>query len=156
MSSPRAWAQAGQSLAPSTVYDVAIIGAGAAGIAAARALAGAGARVIVLEARGRPGGRIVTDSQTLGLPFDVGASYIHNAPINPITALAAQQGVTVIPSDRESLALRANSRNEPRSVVNRYVAADQRLMRRSERIARSGNDQPFQRRAARHLRTAIC
>ena len=98
MSSPRAWAQAGQSLAPSTVYDVAIIGAGAAGIAAARALAGAGARVIVLEARGRPGGRIVTDSQTLGLPFDVGASYIHNAPINPITALAAQQGVTVIPA----------------------------------------------------------
>ena len=143
MSSPQAWAQAGQSLARSAAYDVAIIGAGAAGLAAARALAGSGAQVIVLEARGRPGGRIVTDSQTLGMPFDVGASYIHNAPINPMMALAVQQGVTVISSDRDSLALRANSRDEPRSVVNRYVAADQRLMRRAARIARSGNDQPF-------------
>lgn len=93
ISSPRAWAQAGQSISRSTVYDVAIIGAGAAGIAAAHAFAGTGARVIVLEARGRPGGRIVTNSQALGMPFDVGASYIHNAPINPIMALAAQQGV---------------------------------------------------------------
>ena len=89
ISSPRAWAQAGQSISRSTVYDVAIIGAGAAGIAAAHAFAGTGARVIVLEARGRPGGRIVTNSQALGMPFDVGASYIHNAPINPIMALAA-------------------------------------------------------------------
>lgn len=98
ISSPRAWAQAGQSISRSTVYDVAIIGAGAAGIAAAHAFAGTGARVIVLEARGRPGGRIVTNSQALGMPFDVGASYIHNAPINPIMALAAQQGVTVSPA----------------------------------------------------------
>jgi len=136
-------ARAGTQLARSATYDVAIIGAGAAGIAAARALAANGAQVIVLEARDRPGGRMVTDTQTLGAPFDIGASYIHNAPINPMLALAAEQGVTVVPSDRESLALRAGGRDEPMSVVNRYVAADQRLTRRAARIARSGIDQPF-------------
>jgi monoamine oxidase len=52
--------------------DVAIIGAGAAGFAAAHALIGAGKSVLVLEARERTGGRVFTD-MSLGLPFDQGA-----------------------------------------------------------------------------------
>ncbi|HEX8153280.1 MAG TPA: FAD-dependent oxidoreductase, partial [Thermoanaerobaculia bacterium] len=58
--------------------DILIIGAGAAGLAAARELSGAGRRAIVLEARGRIGGRIHTlhlpDSP---VPIELGAEFVH-------------------------------------------------------------------------------
>ena len=59
-------------------YDVLIIGAGAAGLAAARELAGAGRRVCVVEARDRIGGRIHTlHLPDLPLPIELGAEFIH-------------------------------------------------------------------------------
>ena len=62
-------------------YDVAIIGAGIAGLAAARSLAVAGQKVILLEARDRIGGRILTvrDSST-DLPIELGAEFVHGRP----------------------------------------------------------------------------
>jgi monoamine oxidase len=60
--------------------DVVIFGAGAAGLAAARHLSGTGLRVVVLEARGRMGGRVETlrpsDSP---LPIELGAEFVHDA-----------------------------------------------------------------------------
>ena len=53
-----------------------VIGAGMAGLAAARHLRSLGASVIVLEGRNRIGGRVWTD-RTLGDPVDMGASWIH-------------------------------------------------------------------------------
>lgn len=59
-------------------YDVVIIGAGAAGLAAARALTGAGKRVCLIEARPRIGGRIYTlHLADLPLPIELGAEFIH-------------------------------------------------------------------------------
>jgi monoamine oxidase len=55
---------------------VVILGAGMAGLAAARMLVDAGKKVVVLEARGRIGGRIWTD-RTMGAPIDLGAAWIH-------------------------------------------------------------------------------
>lgn len=58
--------------------DTLVIGAGAAGLAAASELASNGHQVTVLEARERPGGRILTDSETLApLPIELGAEFIH-------------------------------------------------------------------------------
>jgi len=57
--------------------DVIVIGAGAAGLAAARALADAGHRAIVLEARDRIGGRIWTDHHFGPVPVERGAEFIH-------------------------------------------------------------------------------
>jgi monoamine oxidase len=57
--------------------DVLVIGAGAAGLAAARALADAGRRVIVLEARARIGGRVWTDRAFAAIPVERGAEFIH-------------------------------------------------------------------------------
>jgi monoamine oxidase len=78
-----------------SVFDAAIIGAGAAGIAAAHRLGRAGRRVIVLEARDRAGGRAVTD-QSLGAPADLGAAWLHFARGNAWTSLAEAGGFTVL------------------------------------------------------------
>ncbi|MGL4240282.1 MAG: flavin monoamine oxidase family protein, partial [Beijerinckiaceae bacterium] len=72
--------------------DVAIIGAGAAGIGAARALAAAGKRYVLIEARERAGGRLWTNTD-LGQPFDAGAAYIHFAEKNPWSEVASELGV---------------------------------------------------------------
>ena len=67
--------------------EVLVIGAGIAGLAAARDLAIDGYDVAILEARERIGGRIWT-SHELGLPADLGASWIHGFEDNPIVQLA--------------------------------------------------------------------
>lgn len=72
--------------------DVVVIGAGAAGIAAARTLKAAGRKAVVLEARDRIGGRAFTDS-SLGPAFDAGAMFIHWAERNPWVQIAKELGV---------------------------------------------------------------
>ncbi len=72
--------------------DVAIIGAGPAGIAAGRALSARGLSVHLFEARNRIGGRAQTVMMA-GRPVDLGAHWLHAAPINPVVALAEQAGI---------------------------------------------------------------
>jgi monoamine oxidase len=64
-------------------YDVVVIGAGAAGLAAAARLAEAGRSVLVLEARDRVGGRIHTRHEPgLAAPVELGAEFVHGlAPV---------------------------------------------------------------------------
>ena len=85
----------------STRASVLVLGAGIAGLAAARALTEQGRSVIILEARNRVGGRMWTDS-SLGVPLDLGASWIHGVNGNPITKLAKQFGVKTVPTDDEN------------------------------------------------------
>jgi monoamine oxidase len=70
---------------------VAIIGAGAAGLAAAEVLRRAGLPFVILESRDRIGGRAYTD-HGLGMdcPFDAGAQYIHWAERNPWAQIARE------------------------------------------------------------------
>ena len=72
--------------------DLAIIGAGAAGITAARMARTLGLSALVLEASGRVGGRVHTD-QSLGVPFDAGAAYIHFSHRNPWMREARRLGI---------------------------------------------------------------
>lgn len=65
-----------------------VIGAGLAGLAAARELKRHGHEVLVLEARERLGGRIWTSRKWPDIPLDFGASWIHGVEGNPITELA--------------------------------------------------------------------
>jgi len=62
---------------------VIVVGAGLAGLMAARHLAASGADVTVLEARDRIGGRIWTSRLWSKLPMDMGASWIHGTQANP-------------------------------------------------------------------------
>ncbi len=67
-------------------FDVVVVGAGAAGIAATRALKSAGLSVICLEASNRVGGRTHTDTEIFGVPFDVGAHWMHTEHANALKA----------------------------------------------------------------------
>ena len=69
-------------------FDVLIVGAGAAGIAAARRVAAAGRRFVVLEASERWGGRCFTDMRTFRIPYERGARCIYMADVNPMAKLA--------------------------------------------------------------------
>ncbi|MBS2017718.1 MAG: FAD-dependent oxidoreductase [Deltaproteobacteria bacterium] len=80
-------------------FDVVIVGAGLAGLRAAQVLRAAGRRVVVLEARDRIGGRIHTDRDTLGVPAELGASWLHDAPKNPLVTVAAEGGIRTSASD---------------------------------------------------------
>jgi monoamine oxidase len=69
--------------------DVIIIGAGVAGLTAARRLAEAGVRVLILEARGRVGGRVWTVHAGEGLPVELGAEFMHGLPRSTVDLIRA-------------------------------------------------------------------
>ncbi|SFS07446.1 Monoamine oxidase [Microbacterium sp. cf046] len=76
-------------------FDTIVIGAGVSGLTAARLLAGAGQNVVVLEARDRVGGRVVTDRR-YGLATDLGASWIHGITDSPVAAAAEAFGMRTV------------------------------------------------------------
>src|SRR5437764_5924784 len=78
--------------------DIVVIGAGAAGIAAARRIMAANRKVILLEATDRIGGRCMTDTTTFGVPFDRGARWMHNPDTNPMIKLARGAGLEIGPA----------------------------------------------------------
>jgi monoamine oxidase len=113
-----------------TSVDVAVIGAGAAGLAAGRLLHEAGADVLILEARDRIGGRAWT-APTPGYPLDLGAGWLHSADINPLSQAIEAAGLAI---DRTPPPWEKQSRN------HEFSAEDQRAFRRAlaeleERIA---------------------
>lgn len=72
--------------------DVVVVGAGAAGLAAASRLQAAGLRFVLIEAKHRVGGRAFTDTATFGVPFDRGCHWLHSGSLNPFTAIADRLG----------------------------------------------------------------
>jgi monoamine oxidase len=75
--------------------DAVIVGAGAAGIAAARRLASFNKRFVLLEAAQEVGGRCITDTKTFGVPYDRGAHWMYAADVNPLVKLGVQAGLNV-------------------------------------------------------------
>jgi monoamine oxidase len=87
---------------PADRPQVLVIGAGIAGLAAARTLYDQGHTVTVLEARDRMGGRVWTDRTWPDLPVDLGASWIHGVRGNPITGLAKEASVVTAATDYDN------------------------------------------------------
>jgi phytoene dehydrogenase-like protein len=78
--------------------DVVVIGAGAAGIAAARRIVAANRKVLVVEAANQIGGRCLTDLSTFDVPFDRGARWMHNPETSAMIKLARTVGLDVSPA----------------------------------------------------------
>lgn len=77
------------------IFDTIVVGAGIAGLTAARLLTTAGRRVVILEARDRVGGRVHTDRRD-GLVTDLGASWIHGITDSPVAATARAFGMRMV------------------------------------------------------------
>lgn len=84
------------------MYDVIVIGGGMAGVTAARELDNAGLDYLVLEARDRYGGRLLTDSET---GFELGAAWLHEVPHNPLEAIVEKTPGVSAEYDDEKVAL---------------------------------------------------
>lgn len=81
---------------------VLVVGAGVAGLAAARALADRGVDVVVLEARDRVGGRVWTERLD-GEPIDLGASWIYGTRGNPVFKKAQEWRLPLEETDWDRL-----------------------------------------------------
>jgi len=123
---------------PSSV-DVAIIGAGAAGLGAAHALKNSGLSTIVLEARDRVGGRAHTILATPDILFDVGCGWLHSADQNSLVAIAEQLNFKL---DKSHPPWREQSFGEifPPKQRAEFIKALDAFHDRAEKAATSGRD----------------
>ncbi|MCA1500830.1 NAD(P)/FAD-dependent oxidoreductase [Bradyrhizobium sp. NBAIM14] len=114
--------------------DIVVIGAGAAGIAAARRIIATGRKVIVVEAAAQVGGRCITDSTTFDTPFDRGARWMYNPDTNPMIRLARSAGLDVLPAP-SGQKMRIGRRNARAGETEQFLAA---LVRANRAIDEAG------------------
>ena len=119
--------------------DVVVIGAGAAGIAAARRILAANRKVIVLEASDRIGGRCLTDSKAFDVPFDRGAHWLYNPDTNPMVKLARGAGIDVY-SASPGQKIRIGRRNARAGETEQFLATLVRARRAIDEAARGRAD----------------
>src|SRR5580704_10202009 len=127
---------AGPAAAPP--LDVVIVGAGAAGIAAARRIAAAGRKFIVIEAADHIGGRCVTDTRSFDVPFDRGAHWIHTPDFNPLMKLIPRRGLEVYPAPA-SQKVRIGRRYAREGELEDFLALQVRANRGIIEAARKGD-----------------
>lgn len=109
--------------------DIAVIGAGAAGIAAARRIAAAGRSVVVIEADATVGGRCITETALFDVPFDRGARWLYGADGSPLPRLAREAGIEMYPAPRGQR-IRIGRRNARAGETEDFLA----LMVRANRV----------------------
>jgi monoamine oxidase len=119
--------------------EIVIIGAGAAGISAARRIAAANRRFVLLEASNRLGGRCVTDSAIFGIPFDIGAHWIHRPDSGSFTGSASASGLDIYAAPRGQT-IRIGPRNARDSELETFVPALVRSRRAVVEAGRARND----------------
>jgi monoamine oxidase len=119
--------------------DIVVIGAGAAGIAAARRIMAANRKVIVVEAAGQIGGRCLTDTATFDVPFDRGARWMHNPDTNPMITLGRNAGLDIYPAPLGQK-IRIGRRNARAGETEEFLAALVRANRAIDDASRGRTD----------------
>jgi monoamine oxidase len=120
--------------------DVLVIGAGGAGLTAARTLTESGVSVIVLEARDRIGGRAYTDT-SLGVAWDRGCSWLHSSDVNPWVAYARQNGFDLVRDDLPRHVYDKSRRMDGAETAG-LRSVTERMFRELDRAAGRGLDIP--------------
>ncbi len=120
--------------------EVVVIGAGTAGLAAGRRLLEAGRKVQILEAAGHVGGRCVTDTSSLGAPFDRGGSWLHCATANPLTPLARAEGFSIFEDQHQPRHVMLAGRHLTDRERDEYLAANNRGFAAIAAAGASGRD----------------
>ncbi|MDB5518825.1 MAG: amine oxidase [Tardiphaga sp.] len=123
---------------PSEV-DVAIVGGGAAGLGAARALEGSGLSVIVLEARDRLGGRAHTIFAAPDILFDMGCGWLHSADKNTFVEIAGRLGF-VVDKTRPPWREQSHDAGFPPQLRAEFIEALDEFYDRAEAAAESSRD----------------
>jgi monoamine oxidase len=118
--------------------DVIIVGAGAAGIAAARRVAAAGRRFVLIEAADHVGGRCITDTRSFAVPFDRGAHWIRLPDSNPLTKLAPRRGLEIYRAPA-SQKVRIGRRNAREGELEDFLSAQVRTTRAIAETARKAD-----------------
>lgn len=128
--------------AQSSNPDVVVIGAGMAGLAAAKTAMAAGKTVTVVEARNRIGGRAYAESQTFGVPYDHGCGWLHSADANPLTKMAQSFGIKtqVDTDDGDSWWLYDGAKEATDSDYETATKAYETLERRIDEAGDAGQD----------------
>ena len=126
-------------LAMAAETDVAIVGAGAAGIAAARSIQALGRRAVLLEAADRVGGRCITDTATFGMPYDLGAHWLRAPDRNPVAKLVIGTGLEIYPAP-PGQKMRIGRRNAREGELEEYLSILVRARRAIEDAARGKTD----------------
>src|SRR3569623_1711761 len=114
--------------AASNEVDCIVVGAGAAGIAAARQLVAAKRSVIVVEASNRIGGRCFAETESFGVQFDRGEHLIYNPGSNPLTQAAARSGLDFYTAPYAQR-IRIGPRNAREGELEDFLAASGHAMR---------------------------
>jgi monoamine oxidase len=121
--------------------DVAIIGAGAAGLGAAHALQNSGLSIIVLEARDRVGGRAHTIMAAPDIPFDLGCGWLHSADKNSFVTIAERLNIE-IDKTRPPWRQQSFDAGFPLKERTDFISALDAFYERAEEAAQSGRDRP--------------
>jgi monoamine oxidase len=123
-----AFGQRARTAPGSGEVDCIVVGAGAAGIAAARRLSAAGRSFTLIEASNRIGGRCFAETKSFGVAFDRGAHFIHNPDSNPLARLAARTGLEIYPAP-SGQRIRIGRRNAREGELEDYLATSVRATR---------------------------
>jgi len=124
--------------------DVVVVGAGAAGIAAARRIVAAKKSVAVFEATNRIGGRCTTDTAFFGVPFDLGAHWMHNPDGNPLVAQAPKTGLDIYAAPRGQT-VHVGPRKARDAEMESFLAAMLRANRATFDVSKLKADMPATR-----------
>lgn len=122
--------------------DVVIIGAGAAGLGAARKLIKKGHSVVIVEAADRVGGRAWTQSESFGMPVDMGCSWISGAHKNRFAKLGRKRGFTLVEHTNAATALFVDGRPATAKEMDDYDTAFSKVEKAMAKAGKKGRDLP--------------
>lgn len=128
-----------------------VIGAGLAGLAAARTLRDQGHSVTILEGRDRIGGRIWTSKKWPDIPLDFGATWIHGTQENPLTRIADQIKAERIATRYDSAILLRSNGKELNASDERLLDSLLEQLKSAIRVAQSRDTDQSLRAVARKL-----